>query len=106
MQTMSNNGMRMVPFVALEAACAAKDRTIGRLRRAVISLALALLLCVCALGACLRGAIDVRADAAAIMRLLDGLTIDEISEKMNMPADTVKRRIRKAQTKVFAKAGA
>lgn len=66
MQTMSNNSMRMVPFVALEAACAAKDRTIGRLRRAVIALALALLVCVCALGACLRGAIDVRADAAAI----------------------------------------
>lgn len=51
MQTMSNNGMRMVPFVALEAACAAKDRTIGRLRRAVIALALAMLVCVCALGA-------------------------------------------------------
>lgn len=66
MQTMSNNGMRMVPFVALEAACAAKDQTISRLRRAVIALALALLVCVCALGACLRGAIDVRADAAAI----------------------------------------
>lgn len=66
MQTMSDGGMRMVPFVALEAACAAKDRTIGRLRRAVITLALALLVCACALGACLRGAIDVRADVAAI----------------------------------------
>ena len=66
MQTMSNNGMRMVPCVALEAACAAKDQTISRLRRAVIALALAMLVCVCALGACLRGAIDVRADAAAI----------------------------------------
>lgn len=49
---------------------------------------------------------DLRDRMMLCMRLLDGLTIDEISEKMNMPVDTVKRRIRKAQTKVFAKAGA
>lgn len=49
---------------------------------------------------------DLRDRMMLCMRLLDGLTIDEISEKMNMSVDTVKRRIRKAQTKVFAKAGA
>lgn len=49
---------------------------------------------------------DLRDRMMLCMRLLDGLTLDEISEKMNMPVDTVKRRIRKAQTKVFAKAGA
>lgn len=49
---------------------------------------------------------DLRDRMMLCMRLLDGMTIDEISEKMNMLADTVKRRIRKAQTKVFAKAGA
>lgn len=49
---------------------------------------------------------DLRDRMMLCMRLLDGMTIDEISEKMNMPVDTVKRRIRKAQTKVFAKAGA
>lgn len=40
------------------------------------------------------------------LRLLDGLTIERIAEREDMPVDTVKRRLRKAQTKLFNKAGA
>ena len=40
------------------------------------------------------------------MRLLDGLTIDEIAETLNLSDKTIKRRLRKSQNRLFVKAGA
>lgn len=49
---------------------------------------------------------DARDRALLALRLLDGLTIDQLAEKLDMPVDTVKRRVRRAQKKLFEKAGA
>lgn len=49
---------------------------------------------------------DARDRALLSLRLLDGLTIDQLAEKLDMPVDTVKRRVRRAQRRLFEKAGA
>lgn len=40
------------------------------------------------------------------MRLLDGLTVDEIAETLSLSDKTIKRRLKKAQNRLFTKADA